>query len=182
MHPMNRREAIKTTTVFLGGVLVVSSGLLTACESGSDTTTGKVLNARDEALIEEIADTLLPTTPGSPGAKAARVGPTINLLLSECYETDAQKRVVAGLSKFRDTVGDHFASMSQENRESWVRRVAGEAAAAAGDTHYFGLVRELSLRAYFTSEIGLTKALRYVITPGRWVGCVQMTPGQPAWG
>lgn len=181
MHPMNRREAIKTTSVFLGGVFVVSSGFLTACEPGSDTSTGKVLNAQDEALIEDIADTLLPTTPGSPGAKAARVGPTINLLLTECYEADEQKRVVAGLKQFRDTVGDHFASMSQQNRENWVRRVANEAK-TAGDKHYFGLVRELSLRAYFTSEIGMTKALRYVMTPGRWVGCVEMTPGQPAWG
>jgi hypothetical protein len=51
----------------------------------------------------------------------------------------------------------------------------------AGDKHYFGLVRELALRAYFSSEIGMTKALRYVLVPGKWVGCVPLGAGQPAW-
>jgi glucoside 3-dehydrogenase (cytochrome c) hitch-hiker subunit len=51
-----------------------------------------------------------------------------------------------------------------------------------GPTHYFTLVRELALRAYFSSEVGMTKALRYVLVPGKWVGCVPLEPGQPAWG
>jgi hypothetical protein len=42
-------------------------------------------------------------------------------------------------------------------------------------------VRELALRAYFSSEVGMTQALRYVQTPGRWEGCVPLEPGQPAW-
>lgn len=178
-RPMNRREAVKTTGVLLGGVLVTSASL-TACARESRNVGVGVLNAEDQALIEEIADTLLPTTAGSPGAKAAGVGPVINLLLTDCREAAEQKRVVDGLKQFRNTVGDHFASMSQVNRENWLRRIDGEAR-AAGDKHYFHLVRELSLQAYFSSEIGATKALRYVMTPGKWVGCVPLTPGQPAW-
>jgi hypothetical protein len=176
---MNRREAVKTTGVLLGGVLITSA-TLTACARESRNVGVGVLNAEDQALIEEIADTLLPTTPSSPGAKAAAVGPVINLLLTDCREPAEQKRVVDGLKQFRSTVGDHFASMSHVNRENWLRRIDGEAR-AAGPNHYFPLVRELSLQAYFSSEIGATKALRYVMTPGKWVGCVPLTPGQPAW-
>ena len=123
---------------------------------------------------------MLPTTPNSPGAKAAGVGPVINLLLTDCRDPDEQKRVVDGLKQFRNTVGDHFASMSQVNRENWLRRIDGEARAASGK-HYFPLIRELSLQAYFSSEVGMTKALRYVMTPGKWVGCVPLAPGQVAW-
>jgi hypothetical protein len=176
---MNRREAVKTTAVLLSGVLVTSTGL-SACKGGSRNIGTGVLNAEDQALIEEIADTLLPTTPSSPGAKAAAVGPVINLLLTDCREPAEQKRVVDGLKQFRSTVGDHFPSMSQVNRENWLRRIDSEAK-AAGDKHYFHLMRELSLQAYFSSEIGMTKALRYVMTPGKWVGCVPLQPGQPAW-
>jgi hypothetical protein len=178
-RPMNRREAVKTTGVLLGGVLITSASL-TACARESRNVGIGVLTAEDQALIEEIADALLPTTPGSPGAKAAGVGPVINLLLTDCREAAEQKRVVDGLKQFRNTVGDHFASMSQTNRENWLRRIDGEAR-AAGSNHYFPLVRELSLQAYFSSEIGTTKALRYVMTPGKWVGCVPLAPGQPAW-
>ena len=178
-RPMNRREAVKTTGVLLGGVLITSA-TLTACDRDSRKPGVAVLNAEDQALVEEIADTLLPTTPNSPGAKAAGVGPVINLLLTDCREAEEQKRVVEGLKQFRSTVGDHFASMSQLNRENWLRRIDGEAIAAGGK-HYFPLVRELSLQAYFSSEVGMTKALRYVMTPGKWVGCVPLAPGQIAW-
>ena len=176
---MNRREAVKTTGVLLGGVLITSASL-TSCARDTRRGGAPVLDAEDQALIEEIADTLLPSTPNSPGAKAAGVGPVINLLLTDCREPDDQKRVLDGLKQFRSAVGDHFASMSQANRENWLRRIDAEAR-AAGDKHYFPLLRELSLQAYFSSEIGMTKALRYVMTPGKWVGCVPLRPGQPGW-
>ena len=178
-RPMNRREALKTTGVLLGGVLITPAAL-TACARESRNVGVGVLDARDQALMEEIADTLLPTTPGSPGAKAAGVGPLINLLLTDSREPAEQKRVVDGLKQFRDTVGDHFASMTQANREDWLHRINYEAT-DTGTTHYFPLLRELSLQAYFSSQIGMTKALRYVMTPGKWVGCVPLQPGQPAW-
>ena len=34
--------------------------------------------------------------------------------------------------------------------------------------HYFRLMKELALLGYFTSEIGYTKAMRYVESPGRF--------------
>jgi hypothetical protein len=178
-RPMNRREAVKTTGVLLGGVLITSA-TLAACARDSRNNGAGVLNAADQALVEDIADTLLPATPGSPGAKAAGVGPVINLLLTDCREADEQTRVVDGLKQFRNTVGDHFASMSRVDRENWLRRIDGEARAASGK-HYFPLLRDLALQAYFSSEVGMTNALRYVMTPGKWVGCVPLTPGQPAW-
>ena len=178
MHSMNRREAVKTTGVLLGGILITSTGL-TACRGDKRSIGAGVLSAEDQALVEEIADTLLPTTANSPGAKAAGVGPVINLLLTDCREPAEQKRVVDGLKQFRNTVGDHFASMSQTNRENWLRRVDAEA--KTNQQHYLNLIRELSLQAYFSSETGATKALRYVMTPGKWVGCVPLEAGQPAW-
>jgi hypothetical protein len=181
---MNRREAVKAATVFLGGVFVTSNGFLIACARDSTKPAGKVLTLDDQSLIEEIADTLLPTTPSSPGAKAAGAGAAINLLLSDCYEPDAQQRVVDGLQQFRQMCqkrcGGNFASLPQKEREQVLRDLDAEGQ-KAGATHYFPLVRELSTRAYFSSEIGMTQALRYVMVPGKWVGCVPLQPGQPAW-
>lgn len=182
---MNRREAVKATTALLGGVLLTSNGFLVACARDENKASGKVLTLDDQSLIEEIADTLLPTTPSSPGAKAAGAGAAINLLLTDCYEPGVQDRVVNGLKEFRkacrDRCGDNFASLGQREREQVLRDVDAEAQ-KAGEKHYFGLLRELSVRAYFSSEIGKTKAMRYVMVPGKWVGCVPLAPGQPAWG
>lgn len=185
MPPMNRREAVKATTLLLGGVLVTTHGALIACTRDANEANGKILTVDDQSLIEEIADTLLPTTPSSPGAKAAGAGAAINLLLTDCYEPEAQQRVVAGLEELRTTCrrryGAGFASLTESERAQLLREIDAEAQ-AAGATHYFGLVRELAVRAYFSSEIGMTRALRYVLVPGKWVGCVPLAPGQPAWG
>jgi len=185
MPPMNRREAVKAASVLIGGVLVTSNGFLIACARDATRPAGKVLALDDQSLIEDIADTLLPTTPSSPGAKAAGAGAAINLLLSDCYEPEAQQRVVNGLKEFRqvcrERCGNDFAALPQKEREHILRELDAEAQKAGAD-HYFGLVRELSTRAYFSSEIGMTKALRYVMVPGKWIGCVPLKPGQPAWG
>ena len=57
-----------------------------------------------------------------------------------------------------------------------------DAAAQADEKHWFAVVRELALQVYFSSEVGLTRAMRYEITPGRYDACVPLVPGQPAWG
>jgi hypothetical protein len=183
---MNRREAVQATMFLVGGVWITSTGLLSACgPDARPTASSKVLSPDDQGLMEEIADTILPTTASSPGAKAAGVGPVINLLVTECRKPDEQRRLVDGLKDFRqkcsDRCGGSFASLSQVKREEFVRTIDAEAK-VAGDKHYFVLARELALDSYFTSQVGLTKALRYMLTPGRWVGCIPLQPGQPAWG
>ena len=196
MPPMNRRDALKATTALVGGVLVASTGVLTACDRGAPASRDAkgVLSADDQALMEAIADTILPTTAASPGARAAGAGAAINLLLTDCYEPEAQQRVVKGLQDFRaacrDRCGAGFASLPAAERERLLREIDAAArggASGAGprpateSAHWFTLARELSERAYFSSEVGMTQALRWVREPGRWVGCVPLEPGQPAW-
>jgi len=190
MLPMNRRDALKAAV--LGGALVAAGGTASACDRepprpARDGMLGArgALSADDQALAALITDTLLPTTAASPGAKAAGAGAAINLLLTDCYEPEAQQRLVRGLAEFRATCrrqrGADFAALPAGDREALLRAVDAEAE-RVGEAHYFGLLRELALRAYFSSEVGMTRALRYVRVPGRWAGCVPLAPGQPAWG
>ena len=184
--PMNRREAIRATTAILGGVLITSNGFIVACtrERPEAVASKGVLSADDQALIEKIADTLLPTTAASPGAKAAGAGAAINLLVTDCWEAERAQRVVDGLKQFRQTSqtkgGGEFATLGVAKREALLREIDAEAK-PQGDAHYFNLVRDLALQAYFSSEIGMTKARRWIMVPGKFVGCMPLEPGQPAW-
>jgi len=130
-----------------------------------------VLSDEDQVLAEEIADTLLPTTAGSTGAKAAGTGAAMNLILSDCYKPAEQRAVTEALARFR---AEKFLELSRADRETFVRSVGRQA--------WFAPLRELALGAYFSSEIGMTQALRYVRVPGKYVGCMPLAPGQPAWG
>ncbi len=188
MPQMSRRELVKTSGVVLGVTLVASSTRLTACASQRDdqqSVGAAVISIADQQLLEEIADTILPTTPSSPGAKSAGVGPAITLLLTDCYDTTAQARAAQGLAAFRalchDRCGGAFTKLSPSQRETLLAEVDADAT-RTGDAHWFHLVHEVSRRAYFSSETGMTKALRYVRVPGHWTGCVPLEPGQPAWG
>ena len=68
--------------------------------------------------------------------------------------------------------------------------MAAEEAKHAGDinyvepdkpNHYFKMMKELTLLGFFTSEVGSTKALRYIETPGHFDGCVPYKKGDRAW-
>ena len=183
MGAMNRREAVKTAGALLGGAVVASSGMLSACKAEPKRPAvpakSMALSAHDQALAESIADTILPDTASSPGARAAGVGAAITLLLTDVYDASAHKRITAGLASFRSSNAT-FDTLSQADRERLLRAVDAEAK-KAGEPHWFHLMHELSTKAYFSSEIGMTKALRYVREPGRFTGCVTRTPGQPAW-
>jgi len=50
-----------------------------------------------------------------------------------------------------------------------------------GPAHYFRMMKELALLGFFTSEVGCTKALRYVESPGRLDPCLPYVAGDPAW-
>ena len=186
MAPMNRRDALKTGAVALGGLAMLSSGILAGCERGAKPAANGMLSREQEDLVAEIADTILPKTAASPGAKEAGAGPAINLLISDCYEPPAQQRLVKGLDELRqrcETVYQtSFAQLSREQRENMLRVLSVEGKKAPPDTHWFPLMRELSERAYFSSQVGMTKALRYIQVPGKWVGCTPLAPGQVAWG
>ena len=47
--------------------------------------------------------------------------------------------------------------------------------------HYFKLMKELTLLGYFSSEIGATKALRYIAVPGHYDGNLPYKKGDKAW-
>ncbi|HEX6057957.1 MAG TPA: gluconate 2-dehydrogenase subunit 3 family protein, partial [Gemmatimonadaceae bacterium] len=104
----------------------------------------------------------------------------------DCYDEEAQQRVVRGLAELtaisRARAGGEFAQAPRAGREALLRDIDAEAQRAGPDEpHWFATVRELAERAYFSSEIGTTQALRWVETPGRWEGCVPLRRGQPAW-
>ncbi|PYP79202.1 MAG: twin-arginine translocation pathway signal protein [Gemmatimonadetes bacterium] len=95
---IDRREAIKRVGVMLGGVAFVGgTNLLVACEkagtpardSAAATGTGP-FTTQDVALLDEIAETILPQTK-TPGAKAAKTGAFMALMVTDSYSPADQR-------------------------------------------------------------------------------------------
>jgi hypothetical protein len=185
---MDRREAIKTVSMLLGGAFATSSGLLGAVERAharakNPGTQVGVFTAQDIALLDEVADTILPETK-TPGAKAAHVGAFMALMVTDSYsDRDAGvfREGLKQLSGFTQLApAQRITRLEQLDREAKTYMDA-RAPGATTPPHFFRLMKELTLLGYFTSEIGVTQAQRYRETPGRFDPCEPYTPGETAW-
>jgi len=98
---IDRREAIRRVSALLGGaVFVGGSGLLAAVEkahSAAERAPG-TFSAQDVAYLDEIAETILPATK-TPGAKAAKTGAFMALMVTDCYSPTEQKVFLDGMRK-----------------------------------------------------------------------------------
>jgi hypothetical protein len=102
---LNRREAIARVSAMLGGIAFVGgSKLLYAAERAlpaADRAVGE-FSIRDIAYLDEIAETILPATK-TPGAKAAKTGAFMALMVTDCYGPIQQSVFREGMLKLNDT-------------------------------------------------------------------------------
>jgi hypothetical protein len=202
-RPIDRREAIRRVSALLGGAALVGGrALFAACERASfpleEATLGD-FTAKDIVFLDEIAEAILPATK-TPGAKAAKTGAFMALMVTDSYRPAEQKVFRDGMATVEDAMrkanGHSFMEATptqrsavltvldhEQKRAMDAREAAAPPGAASGGrpAHYFRMMKELALLGYFTSEVGCTQALRYVESPGRFDPCIPYTPGEPAW-
>ncbi len=184
---MNRREAVQYIGLLLGGTLVGSSAFLSGCKTNTKST--KEFTDEDISYLDEISDTILPTT-ATPGAKAAKVGAFMTVMVNDCYDEEDQKVFHEGMGKLNDfskkTYDKEFMKISPQQRHDLLVKLDNEQKEYMKNkkkeepSHYFRMMKELTLLGYFTSEIGCTKARRYVETPGKFVGELPYKKGDKA--
>jgi hypothetical protein len=95
---MDRREAVKYISILLGGTMIGANAFLTGCKTSGKNTD---FSEEDIAYLDEIAETILPAT-STPGAKAAKVGHFMTVMVNDCYEEGDQKAFRDGMQKLND--------------------------------------------------------------------------------
>ncbi|MEP7381930.1 MAG: gluconate 2-dehydrogenase subunit 3 family protein [Gemmatimonadota bacterium] len=199
---IDRREAIRRVSAMLGGAAFIGgSSLLAACSKEpaakvADSTvatamvepTQTMFSAEEVALLDEVAETILPET-STPGAKAAKCGPFIAVMVQDCYTPEDQAIFRKGLTQLNEASqtasNAAFMQATPEQRLALLTQLDKDAKAyqdkKKGDqpNHYFRMLKELTLLGFFTSEVGMTKALVYAETPGRFDPCVPYKKGDP---
>lgn len=183
---IDRREAILRVTALLGGVaLVGGNALLTGCQSPRTPGAARPMafTAADVALLDEVAETILPETK-TPGAKAAKVGAFMAVMVTDCYdERDQQifRRGMQELDAASFMAASPAARLKQLESLDRAQKAYMDGKAADAPAHYFRMMKELALLGYFTSEIGYTQAQRYVESPGRFDPCLPHKAGETSW-
>lgn len=190
---MNRRDAIARVSLLLGGTIVGADVFLSGCTNPPEQKLGGMgtnFSNTDIAFLDEIGETILPRT-DTPGAKDAQVGEFMTRIVRDCYTQPDQKVFLDGMQKLdaacKQKTGKAYMDATADQRHDFLVDLDKEAKdymakkKKEDPSHYFRMMKELTLWGYFTSEPGATKALRYVAVPGKYEGCIDYKKGDKAW-
>jgi hypothetical protein len=116
--------------MLLGGMaLIGGEGLLIGCADRTAVVIPAGFTAADVALLEEIAETILPET-STPGARAAGTGPFVAMMVADVYDAEEQAIFHAGLLQLEAaSVAMHgvgFIDATPEQRLALLERLDAE--------------------------------------------------------
>jgi len=211
---MDRRELLKMIAVVTGGVVIGGEVFLTGCKTGAKTADAG-FTAANITLLDEVGETIIPATT-TPGAKAAKIGEFMKVIVTDCYTEKQQTAFTNGISALEEACKkangkgfmectpqqrhDFLVGLEKEAKEFNTKRDATdkplkEAHDKANSTlawkdqkewegspsHYYTMMKQLTLWGFFTSETGAKETLRYLPVPGKYDGAVPYTKGEKAW-
>lgn len=187
---MNRRDALQRVALLVGGTVIGAEFFLSGCKANDKYGASLEFTEKDIAFLDEIAETTIPQT-DTPGAKAAKVGEFMTVMVKDTYNEKQQQAFLEGMTKLNDAskalFNKGFMDITPEQRKELLTGVDTEAKKYKEEKkkddppHYFALMKQLTLLGYFTSEVGATQALNYVAIPGRFDPCIPYNEGDKAY-
>lgn len=111
-------------------------------------------------------------------------------MVADCYDSTEQKTFLDGLENLRAVsqklYKKEFNALKDGEKYDLIKSLEKEsadynAARQNKDVHYYTMIKQLTIWGYFSSEPGMTQALRHVRVPGRYEGCIPLEKGQKAW-
>jgi hypothetical protein len=179
---LGRREALKLAA---GAALASRLGGRSWAEEVAAEP--RFFTGAERALVDELTELVIPADDHSPGARAAGVAPFIDAMLAEAdpvYPEDAEARTrwKDGLRRTdalsRELHGRAFLAATPDERHAVLETLAAEAAEKDG---FFSLLKDWTVDAYYTSEIGIDQELGYLGNRmlSEFVGDLPRGPARP---
>ena len=178
---MNRREAIKQTTVLMGSVLTpgLVGAVLDGCTVRKKLNWAPVFLTKDESVVAgQIAERIIPRTE-TPGALEVGVDQFIDTMLARVYSAEDGKTYKQGLEKIdrisKDLHQRKFINLNAEEKDEVLKKLEHS------KEKVFSISKELTLIGYFTSEMGMKSNFEYRPIPGSYDPCISYAPGDKVW-
>ena len=199
---LTRREVLKKTALATGYALSasVASGILSGCTADSTPDwTPSAFSFEQSQLVVDLANTILPTTANSPGAKDVGVHQFMDAVIADCFTPKDKATFLAGVDAFetscKSVMGESFVALSPEKQLDFVDQQdkAGKAALTQAlpplpegeKPHdrrpFFIRFKELTIAGYFTAEQVGKEVLEYLSIPGQFKPCIPVEEVGRAW-
>jgi Gluconate 2-dehydrogenase subunit 3 len=171
---INRRSAIRQLAL-----ISVGAALLPACMGNHSKPALELKNFKvgedQQKFLEELTATLIPTT-ATPGAREVSAHLFVLKMMDDCFSKKDQDKFFKGMTRMdeasRSTLGTSFSKATPTRRESLLEQI--ESGKTPGEElHFFySTTKKLTIQAYSSSSMFLTKIQVYELVPGRFHGCV----------
>ncbi len=194
----SRRDILKTIAILTGGAVMGSSIFLEGCKTKDAVTLN--FTAAQLALLDEIGETIIPATdtPGAKAAGIGKFMQTMvtdcytpaqqQVFLKGFGEFDDACKKLQGKT-FMDCTPEQrkaFLVSLEKEAKPYDKKIAEEQAKEKDaekkkgwlaeldyqgkPRHYYTMMKQLTLWGYFSSEIGMTKAMTYNPVPTNYDG------------
>lgn len=124
---MKRRRFLSSVAVIIPASLISTPFIFSSCKTAVEDGN---FSAENIKLLDEIGETIIPATPGSPGAKAARIGEFMKVYVTDCYTAVEQNIFWTGIGKIKDTsqskYGDEFVKLTTPQQRDVLRAIENE--------------------------------------------------------
>jgi hypothetical protein len=188
---VNRRTTVKSILA-LGAISITSFSIFKWLDFHKKADLN-YLRAQ-KRLIEELSEMIIPQT-DTPGAKEAKVADAILKTVVNCLDFKEQNTFIIGLqnlenycmNKYQSSfitckVADRADVLTYfDEKEQYSYAVLNKVRRKLLGPSFFFQLKELTVFAYCTSEIGATKGLAYDYMPVSYEACIPLRPNQQSW-
>jgi hypothetical protein len=179
---MTRRDALLRLIALWGGTMFGAGRFLAGTAYAAEASAPGLLSIENLAFLNEVAETIIPATPDSGGARAADVASFMQEIVRDFYDRREQQVFVAGIGDLNAASAARFSGRAFADLAAWERFDLLRAfERQEPPAEFYRMFKELTVWGYFTSEVGATQALVHVPIPGTFQGCIDVAPGARAW-
>lgn len=168
---MKRRSAIKSLVIIAGGIAILPSCSGDPAKA-SITLSNIDVSADEEALLAEIAETIIPKTNNAPGAKDLKLHLFTLKMVDDCHPPDDRQKFVNGLkgfaivSKQKDAP---FSKMETSDRIAMLSEILKEEN-ATDLQRFLKITKQRVIQGFTNSKFVMTDMKQYEMVPGRYNG------------
>jgi hypothetical protein len=158
---LTRRQAIA-----LGAAATVAVSIEKTKALAAQSVPTTFFTRQELALVDELAEMIIPADEHSPGARTAKVAAYIDARLAEAFDAKDRTTWRDGLKLIeqlsREASGRPFLESTGAERLALLERMAAnEGKPEKPEEHFFKELKSRVVDAYYTSEVGIRQDLEY---------------------
>ena len=182
---MNRRDALKTSSLILGYSLTAGTAVavLSGCQADPALDWTPVnLDKKQALLVAELCEIIIPKTE-TPGAREALVDRFIDAIL-DAQEPEVKETFLTKLTELQNSIKEQFGKplykCDEEQKKLLVQQMFESS--DRNDRHdLFRMIKEWTVVGYCCSEAGATEHLEWDPVPGPYQGCIDFSEVGKTW-